>query len=303
MSMPSMLPPERTRARQARTLVVSAGRSAVRTVAAATDRFRPPPWGIVFLIYHQVAAPKPGVVNLPLELFTEQMEELAASRRVIGIDDAVSVLNGGDASALGALNGDRGTPVVLTFDDGTADFVDHALPVLERLRLPAVLYVATKWVDEQRSFWDDGTVLTWSGVREAASSGVVTIGSHTHGHVHADTTPLDEFVDDLDRSIDLLGTHVGEVPRHFAYPRALPPAPDVDAAVRARFASAAIGGCQPNVPGETDPYSIWRSPLQVGDAMTWFRRKADGGMHLEDRIRSSVGAVRAKAGVRSPLGH
>lgn len=301
--MPSSPSSDLTPARRARTLLAGAGRSAVRTVAAAADRFRPPPRGIVFLIYHQVAAPKPGVVNLPLGLFTEQMEELAASGRVIGIDDAVSMLNGDDNPDAGAHRGDGGAPVVLTFDDGTADFVDHALPVLERLRLPAVLYVATKWVDEQRSFWDDGTLLTWSGVNEAASTGVVTIGSHTHGHVHADTTPLDAFVDDLDQSIDLLGTHVGEAPRHFAYPKALPPSPNVDAAVRARFASAAIGGCRPNVPGETDPYAIWRSPLQVGDAMTWFRRKAAGGMHLEDRIRSSVGAVRAKAGVRSPLGH
>ncbi len=34
-------------------------------------------------------------------------------------------------------------PVVVTFDDGTDDFADQAVPVLERYRIPVTLYVAT----------------------------------------------------------------------------------------------------------------------------------------------------------------
>jgi len=287
-------------------------RSTARTVGIVSDRLRPPPYGVVFLIYHQVGAPQPGVVNLPMGLFEQQMEELAASDRVVSIDDALALLTAptppdvtpteGTPPASGA-DARQPCPVVLTFDDGTADFVDHAVPVLQRLGLPAVLYVATRWVDEGRSFWGDDTVLSWSGLAEAQASGVVTVGSHTHGHVHADATPVQEFIDDLDRSIDLIGSNLGTTPHHFAYPKALLPRPEVDAAVRSRFASAAIGGCRPNVPGETDPYALYRSPLQVGDAMAGFRRKANGGMHAEERIRSLAGSVRARVAGGSPLGH
>lgn len=297
-------------------------RSTARTVGIVSDRLRPPPHGVVFLIYHQVGAPQPGVVNLPLGLFEQQMEELAASDRVVSIDDALGLLvaptvpagtpTAGTPTAgtpteaappASGADARQPCPVVLTFDDGTADFVDHAVPVLQRLGLPAVLYVATRWVDEGRSFWGDDTVLSWSGLAEAQASGVVTVGSHTHGHVHADATPVQEFIDDLDRSIDLIGSNLGTTPQHFAYPKALLPRPEVDAAVRSRFASAAIGGCRPNVPGEADPYALYRSPLQVGDAMAGFRRKANGGMHAEERIRSLAGSVRAKVAGGSPLGH
>ena len=42
--------------------------------------------------------------------------------------------------------------MVVTFDDGTGDFVDEAVPVLDRFEVLATLYVATRFVDEQRSF-------------------------------------------------------------------------------------------------------------------------------------------------------
>ena len=59
-----------------------------------------------------------------------------------------------------------------------------------------------------------------------------------------------------------------------------------DAAVRARFRSAALAGTRPNPYGRTDPYRLARSPIQRADGMSWFRRKLDGGMALEDRLRT-----------------
>ena len=38
--------------------------------------------------------------------------------------------------------------------------------------------------------------------------------------------------------------------------------------------------------GRTDLHRLRRSPVQVGDGMRWFRRKAAGGMALEDDLRT-----------------
>ena len=65
-----------------------------------------------------------------------------------------------------------------------------------------------------------------------------------------------------------------------------------NAAVRARFDSAAIAGTQVNPYGATDPYRLARSPIQVSDGMRWFRRKVTGGMRFEDDIRRLVNRKR-----------
>jgi len=36
---------------------------------------------------------------------------------------------------------------------------------------------------------------------------------------------------------------------------------------------------------QTDPYRLSRSPIQSADGMRWFRRKAAGGLSVEDGLR------------------
>ena len=67
--------------------------------------------------------------------------------------------------------------------------------------------------------------------------------------------------------------------------------PAADAAVRRRFRSAVLAGTRPNRPG-CDLFRLQRSPVQRSDAMRWFRRKADGGMRLEDDLRRRVNELR-----------
>ena len=91
---------------------------------------------------------------------------------------------------------------------------------------------------------------------------------------------------ELDRSRELIEQQLGASPAHFAYPKAVAGSAEADAEVRARFRSAALAGTRPNRYGRTDPYRLARSPIQRADGMGWFRRKLDGGMGLEDRLRT-----------------
>jgi peptidoglycan/xylan/chitin deacetylase (PgdA/CDA1 family) len=178
--------------------------------------------------------------------------------------------------------------VTVTFDDGTTDFAEVALPVLVAHQVPVTIYVATDFVDRGAPFPNDGTPLSWAALRDAAATGLVDVGSHTHGHALLDRLPTREIDDQLDRSVDLIGEHVGARPLHFAYPKAVIGSAAADAAVRARFASAAIAGTRVNRYGVTDPYRLARSPIQVSDGMRWFRRKAAGGLGFEDTVRRVV---------------
>jgi peptidoglycan/xylan/chitin deacetylase (PgdA/CDA1 family) len=228
-------------------------RRAVKRSAAAADRIRPRRRGVVALIYHRVGGRSGLEVDLPPDLFEAQIALLARDYRAATLDQALTEL-AGPAPA------DR-DPVVVTFDDGTADFVDVALPVLERHRVPVVLYVATDFVEQGRPFPDDGPACSWAALRDALTTGLVTVGSHTHTHALLDRLSPAEADAEIGRSIELIGERLDVSAEHFAYPKAVPGSP------------------------AAEPHRLARSPIQLADGTRWFRRKVDGGMTLEDDLR------------------
>jgi peptidoglycan/xylan/chitin deacetylase (PgdA/CDA1 family) len=260
----------------------------VKSAAAAADAVRRPGSGVVVLIYHRVGGGSGLELDLPLDLFEAQAAALAASRRVVPLGDALARLAAPVAT-------DGPGPVVLTFDDGTVDFVDRALPILERHRLPVTLYAATSFIDEGRAFPGDGRPVSWQGLADARATGLVEVGSHTHGHRLLDRLPPSEVAGELDRSIALIAEHLGQPPLDFAYPKAVVGSAAADRAVRARFRSAALAGTRPNPIGATDPYRLARSPIQRSDGQRWFERKLDGGMAAEDALRRRLNRWRYAA--------
>jgi peptidoglycan/xylan/chitin deacetylase (PgdA/CDA1 family) len=257
-----------------------AGRGALKRAAASLDLVRRPRRGIVVLCYHRVGRHTTSRVDLPSWLFDEQMARLTAGPGVVEIDSALEALAGPAPSEPDA--------VVITFDDGTADFVEETLPILVRYRVPATLYVATDFVERGRPFPGGGSPISWSGLADAVSTGFVTVGSHTHTHALLDRLPEVAVDEELDSSTSLIGERLGLETRHFAYPKALAGSPAADRAVRKRFASAALAGTRANPYGQTDPYRLARSPVQVDDGLDFFARKVAGGMRMEDDLRRIV---------------
>ena len=154
--------------------------------------------------------------------------------------------------------------IVVSFDDGTADFAEIAVPILERHRVPATLYLATGFVDGEVPVPSGGRPVSWSALRDSVSTGLIDIGSHTHSHRLLDRVSRSAAASDLDRSIDLIGEHLGQPALDFAYPKA--------------------------VLGRSDV--VARSPIQVSDGMDFFARKLAGGMGLEGAFRRAIDRVR-----------
>lgn len=240
------------------------------------------------LIYHRIGARSGLEVDLPTNRFDEQLAILADRFSVVSLDAALAAL-----AAPAPI--EQRPMVVLTFDDGTADFAEEALPVIERHRVPVTLYVATRFIDEQIPFPHDGTPLSWATLADATATGLVDVGSHTHSHRLLDRLPDADVAAELDRSIELIGGRLGRAPNHFAYPKAVLGSPGARRAVQARFASAALAGTRPNPFGHTDPHALSRTPIQVRDGLHWFERKAAGGLALEDSLRRVVNRRRYAA--------
>ncbi len=218
------------------------------------------------------------------------MALLAESGRAVSMSQAVAIVNGD-------LPAEHKHPVVVTFDDGTDDFVDNAVPILAKHDIPATLYLATGAVERGQPFWGEGRALTWEALRDATTVAQIDVGSHTHDHVLLDRISVAEATDQIDRSIELIGEHLGTKATHFAYPKALAPNAANLEIVRARFASAAIAGTRPN-PRGTDPHLLWRTPIQSTDTDRWFDAKLNGGLGGEDRLRDLVNRVRYRGADR-----
>ena len=211
------------------------------------------------------------------------MAFLATETTVVTLTDGLARLADADAP--------REPMVAVTFDDGTADFAEVALPVLVEHRVPATLYVATDFVErEHRLPRRRRTAHRGPRSRDADERPGWSTSGRTPTPTRCSTgCRADEIDGELDRSIDLIGEHLGRAaPRHFAYPKAVMGSPAADAAVRARFRSAAVAGTRGNRYGATDPYRLARSPIQVSDGMRWFRRKVAGGLGFEDTLRRAA---------------
>ena len=255
--------------------------------AAAFDVVRRPAPGLVVLIYHRVGGRTPVEVDIPTDLFERQMSYLAEQCHVVSLDEGLRLLRTETESA---------QPLVaVTFDDGTADFADVAVPIMVRHSIPATLYAATNFIETGTAFPDNGAPLSWAALRDACATGLVAVGSHTHTHVLLDRVSARDAESELDRSIGAIETNLGSSPRHFAYPKAVPGSAVAEDAVKARFASAALAGTRANRPGMTDVYRLARSPIQRSDGMRWFTSKALGGLALEDSLRRAINRRRYRA--------
>lgn len=211
---------------------------------------------IVVLLYHRVGVGR-SEIDMPTGAFERHIAALAAREHVRSLTDALANDEGG---------------VVVTFDDGYRDFYDHALPLLVRHSVPAVLYLATGLID---GVSPNALGLSWAQLAEAVSTGLVTIGSHTHGH--ADLSRADErsAEDEMRRSKELIEDRLGVACSDFAYPWAVGSA-EADRVARRLFRTAALGAWRMNRRGRTDPYRISRMPVLRSDGQLFFRAKVAG---------------------------
>lgn len=143
------------------------------------DDGRPPVVRQPVLMYHSISpstAPDPEFLRVHPDRFDRQLRVL----RRLGMR-GVSMRELRRAAAAGR----AGQLVALTFDDGYADFLEHAMPVLARHGMTATVFVVADKTPGTND-WDADhpqvPLLSREQVRAVAAGGH-EIGSHSHKHV------------------------------------------------------------------------------------------------------------------------
>ena len=122
--------------------------------------------------------------------------------------------------------------VLITFDDGRADALMFADPLLEQAGMQATMFLISSATDRPNLYYAG-----WDRIEQAARSGRWDIQAHTHdSHRDADTAgerlplltslqPGESLTEyrarirkDLDRNAEAIEDHLGQRPAAFAYP-------------------------------------------------------------------------------------
>ncbi|MEY2863747.1 MAG: hypothetical protein RLY58_1454 [Pseudomonadota bacterium] len=138
--------------------------------------------------------------------------------------------------------------VALTFDDGYADNLLNALPVLQQYNAKATIYVVVDrhdrdWSTYKKAHHNSGELaqerkLTDIEVQQLVASGLIEIGSHTLTHANLPTLDDATRVTELYESRQVLQQLTGQPITSFAYPFGLYGPADVAAARQVGYLDA-----------------------------------------------------------------
>ena len=243
-------------------------RKALKAAALPLGVFdRRSPDDLVVLIYHRVGTGG-REIDVSAGDFERQIELLARTGRARTLDAALEDGRGG---------------VIVTVDDGFRDFHEVVVPTLVRHGVPAHLYLATGLVRDEGGPSDG---LTWAQIQDATSTGLVSIGAHTHSHADLREASERAAHSEMARSKDLIEQHLERACRHFAYPWSFASA-GAEKAARELFDSAALLW-QTNRRGRLDPHRLGRTPVMQADGLRFFRAKVDGHLDKEALIYKAL---------------
>jgi len=102
----------------------------------------------LILMYHRVSAAQsdPWSLCVSVPRFAEQLAILQKQARLLRLQQLTKVLQEGTTPS---------RSVVVTFDDGYADNLHNAKPLLEQYEIPATVFITTGPLDRAGAFWWD----------------------------------------------------------------------------------------------------------------------------------------------------
>ncbi len=172
--------------------------------------------GVPVLMYHAFSQGEEGDrYVISRRRFARQLRLLRALRyRVLGFEELARLLRAGEPPPPRS--------VVLTIDDGYADNLEIALPLLKRYRAPATLFLVSQRIGGRNDWTTEGAVanrpLLGAEEVERIRGKWVAIGAHTRTHPPLTEIEAERLDGEIAGSGEDLATQLGEPVQTFAYP-------------------------------------------------------------------------------------
>ena len=168
---------------------------------------------ISILLYHNVGQhPVPGAVST--KKFKKQIKFLNKITTFISIDQAINILKKNSKI-------DKNY-TVLTFDDGTKDFIINTLPFLKTFNIPVIQYISTNWIGKKmpsHSYDYEYEIMDKEDIISISKNNIVTIGSHTLSHKRLTETTKEDCLKELIESKKTLENLTKMKIDHLSYPK------------------------------------------------------------------------------------
>jgi peptidoglycan/xylan/chitin deacetylase (PgdA/CDA1 family) len=223
----------------------------------------------LILVYHGIAKVSQQVD--PRNLVVDP-ERFAAQVEVLKRRDYEFVTVSEFVARLG-FNAPSSRLCALTFDDGTVDHAGTLPELLERLDVPATLYVCPGLLGRPNPFLQSGNPLrfmTAEELRGASQNPRIEIGSHTRTHVVLEDATEEEAYTEMVASKADLEALIDKPVLTFAYPRCFYSSACPAAAERAGYLAAVT--CGPR--GSWNPYELRRQAMASFDGRVAFELKS-----------------------------
>ncbi len=219
----------------------------------------------VILMYHSIAEGR-SPLRIPPAMFAEQVSWLAGNVHVAPLAEVVDVL--------AARRPLPERTVVLTFDDGFADFHQAAAPLLLRHGLPATVFLTTGWCGKTNAWpgqpdWvEPQPLMNWEQIAELARTGVI-FGAHSVTHAALTELNPADAAREISQSRAEVESYTGQPADFFCYPYGKWNRP-----VRDAVASHYRGACSTAagvVEADADPFALPRVDAHYLRKPSWFR--------------------------------
>jgi peptidoglycan/xylan/chitin deacetylase (PgdA/CDA1 family) len=172
-------------------------------------------------------------------------------------------------------------PIVLTFDDGYADFIEEALPMLIDQGFPATVFVTTGWLHDagrKSAGMPPDRMLSWAQLAEMSAAGV-EIAAHSHSHTQLDQISIPTLRAELADSKHLLEDRLGRPICSLAYPYGYS-SKRVRAVARELGYLGAAAVANTSAKANCDPFAVPRLTIRRSTSPAVFARIAN-----QERLR------------------